>query len=181
MYALGCYIGRGQDNIDSINLECVKAKYNLKGVNIESVLNSYEQYLIEEGYLGESKNSRYSFYFERMVKENSFIGKVPDTVFKEVTKVQIGKHIDNTCLEGMEEIDNQSSILMRKILLWKDWYAEPRETINAPKELGNFLLETFSEEELQSPFMRANLLLMIAWVTDLNNAYLGDLLPPIKG
>lgn len=169
--------------LDSMGVDCIAARYQEKGVDIDSVLNVYEDYLIGEGFLSKRDEDRYTHYFRRMVSENDFVGFVPQEIFNEISKVEIGKHMDRDCFVGfndIDEIDWKTLLSAGKLYLLGKHHSEITDIGNAPREMGTFYLDHFSEEEMQAPFMRITLLLTIAWTTDLNR-YFKPLLPPIKG
>lgn len=166
--------------LDSLAIDCIRAKYLEKEVDIDSVLTAYEGYLIKEEFLSKNDEIRYTYFFRRMVSENDFIGSVPEEIFKEVSKVEIGNHISRECFKGVDEYDWETLIVAGKFYHLAEQIANVKDIENAPKELGTFYLKNFSEEEMQAPFMRITLLLTIAWMTELNG-FFPSLLPPIKG
>ena len=166
--------------IDSIAAKCVRDNYAIKGVSIDSILDSYEKYLIKEGYLGSRKENRYSFFYQKMARENAFIGMIPESIMSEISKVEIGKHMGGNCFNDLKSIHPDDIDGISKLFLLIQHYVKMEKTYDAPKEMAQFMLDTFNEDEFQSSFLRMQVLLTIAWVNDLNRYPMPTLLPPIK-
>ncbi len=166
--------------IDSIAAKCVQDNYALKGVSIDSVLDSFEKHLIKEGYLGTTKENRYSFFYQKMAKENTFIGMIPESIMSEISKVEIGKHMGGNCFNDLKSMHPDDVDGVSKLFLMIKQYEKIERTYDAPKEIAQFMLDTFNENEFQSSFLRIQVLLTIAWVSDLNRYPVAPLLPPIK-
>lgn len=180
------YFNGGQaQNIDSLAVTCIKTNYFEKGVDIDSILNVYEEYLIEKRYFSNSDEEKYSFYFKKMVKENDFIGAVPEHIFEAISKVEMGRHLDKACFNYMDgfEIDISVILTANKMIQLGEQLNILEDSNLAPNIVGKFFLENFSEKEMQSSYLRMTILILIGWVTDLNKMtdYMEPLLPPIKG
>lgn len=156
-----------------------------KGVAIDSVLNAYESYLIESGYFSPNEEDRFSFYFKKMLEENDYIGAVPEPIFEAISKEQMGNHLNSSCFTDFDsnDIDIQDIIITYKFFELMEQLYEVEDTTTGPHVTATFFLRNFSEREMQSTFLRMQILIIIAWVTDLNKMteFMDPLLPPIRG
>ncbi|UII79687.1 hypothetical protein [Flagellimonas sp. CMM7] len=138
--------GKGYCQIlDSLAVDCIKTKYNEKNVNIDSLLNIYEDFLIKNEFLSQKKERRYTTYFQKMFSENDFIGYVPEDIFNVISKVEIGKHMDRGCFDNLVKHDIETFSVAGKFFLFDDFLGQVKEIENTPKEMGSFFLRTFQK------------------------------------
>ena len=167
--------------LDSLGVICIINSYEQKGIAIKTVLTNYEHYLIKHGFLSHNEQNRYSDYFNLMIKENEFIGNVPQEILTKVKKVEIGQHIDRDCFKNLQKIPRDSGSTFFKFYQLKGKLNKFSEK-TWPKELASYFLVNFSKEEMKSSFFRMNVLIIICWVSELNQLPQINLqLPMIKG
>ena len=170
--------------IEDRGLNCIQENFAEKGVQIDSVLDSYEKFLVKEGYLVKNEKLRYHTFFKKMVEKNAFIATVPNSIADKVLKLEPDMYMGPGCYEKIDELDKGGLAIALKINLLRNniLEAEAAGVLDQPKDVGLVFLETFDEEDFKSPFFKTLILLLITSIAELEESgpHTFELLPPIQ-
>ena len=171
-------------NYENQAVKCIVDKYNAKEIQIDTVLNNYENYLVKTEYLIQNKEKRYRSFFMKMKKKNAFIAVIPKITYDKISKVNPDEYLDKKCFSKIKGFKIKDFLLFHKfIVLGKNMQIKSESNSFTAKDTASLFLETFSDKDFNNPFVRTILLLMIsqiAWVDDGGSMPSFELLPPIS-
>jgi len=146
-------------------LNCVELHYSKKNIAIDSLLNSYENFLIKKKYLADEPNGRYSIFLEKMKKNNILEASVPKSTFNSLSTYNVN-FIIKECTPKIDvlnfkDYDFYLKFLKIKINLMTNNFQEKEFEL---KDFAIILLDNFDKEDLDQAFFRTWLLIIIGSV-----------------
>lgn len=142
-------------------IKCLEISFLNHDIEINSLLDSYEIFLIEKKYLKKDSISRYHKFLKKMEKENMLISTVPENIFEQMSRVDLILLL-NECIpkdktSNFEDYGFYARFIAARIDYKTNVYNESFEF----KEFASILLEHFSNKDLEKPFFRAFILLLL--------------------
>lgn len=166
---------------DDKTIACIYSNFKKKGIQIDTVLNNYENYLIKKEFLQKKKKGRYLAFIQKMKKENAIIATVPLNTYLKLEKVG-GENFLKNCVGSNIDLNGTSFKLLPKFVKLT-FYLNDKDSSDGPAELADIFLKSFEKQDFDTEFLRLFMLLSLGWITDVDDGITPlpsfKLLPPI--
>ena len=149
-------------------IDCITNNFLKKEIQIDTVLDNYENHLIKKKYLNKKINGRYKSFFEKMKKKNAIIATVPQVTYDKLDSVGGHNFINKDCLANIKEVDTLGFELYGKFMA----LGLKLGSANNPSELAEVYLDVFSNSDFETPFFRVFILLTLGWISEVDNGRL---------
>jgi hypothetical protein len=138
--------------VDDIILQCYDSKYQEEGYDIKTIIEDYEKLLVKEGILRDDSGKSYLQVYQKIASDKDF--RIKSATFQEFdpwNKVdkQIGVAVFMCEYEMIELAKEKDS----KWLRISPNYESP-ESVENPDQVYQAMVETLSENELNSYYFR---------------------------
>lgn len=155
---------------EEVGLACILNNYQKENVKIDTVLNNYENYLVKNRYLVKNKKLRLYSFLQTMKEEDAIICTIPLKTYNKITKVEPSAFIDKNCFSDFDHLNpNYLNYKVKFEQLKSRFLSFERDNNLTRSNLGKIYLETFSKEDFNNPYIKAILLLTIAWIAEVDD------------
>ncbi len=168
-------------SVNDQTIACIYSNFKKKGIQIDTVLNNYENYLIKKEFLQKKKKGRYFPFIQKMKKENAIIATVPLNTYTKLDKVEAENFL-KSCVGDMADINVDNFKSLSKFVKFT-FYLSKNDKGDGPAQLADIFLNSFDKQDFETDFFRLFMLLILGWITDIDDGITPlpsfKLLPPI--
>ena len=137
---------------ESKRFECVISTFNEHGLELNSKLNSVEEYLQITEQISRIPGSNYFDLYKQLSLNEDYLTVLPKELIQPLLKTLApSEYFSPSCSQNFNTSD--SSLLVNKLVIKMNNLIERKSEINS-QEIAKILTSTLSEKDFQSPYFR---------------------------